>query len=150
MKDIVMTKDQARTLIGSIGEDIVDEFFQYTKKTKDWYDGKKDGTIAHLIYEVKTLTLNEKYQGFWIEQNQWKKLDEADLFFIVKVPRLNVSEGLRLYQLVNHHENFHILNYKNRQVRNYLFTKCMPYGIIKDDRVKKVLEASESLRTYKG
>jgi hypothetical protein len=65
----MMTKDQAKLLIGSIGEDIVDEWFEYTKKTEDWYDSKKDGTIAYLTYEVKTLTLNEKYQGFWIEQN---------------------------------------------------------------------------------
>lgn len=145
-----MTKQQAKYLIGSIGEDIVDEWFQYTKKTEDWYDCKKDGTIAHLTYEVKTLTLNEKYQGFWIEQNQWKKLDGVDLLFFVKVPRYDVSEGLRLYQMSNHRENYRTINHKGRQVRNYLFTKCLPYGIISDDRVQKVLEASESLRTYKG
>ena len=145
-----MTKDQAKFLIGSIGEDIVDEWFEYTKKTEDWYDCKKDGTIAHLTYEVKTLTLNEKYQGFWIEQNQWKKLDVVDLLFFVKVPRYDASEGLRLYQMSNHRENYRLVNHKNRQVRNYLFTKCLPYGIITDDRVQKVLEASESLRTYRG
>ena len=145
-----MTKDQAKLLIGSVGEDIVDEWFEYTKKTEDWYDSKKDGTIAYLTYEVKTLTLNEKYQGFWIEQNQWKKLDGVDLLFFVKVPRYDVSEGLRLYQMSNHRENYQLINHKGRQVRNYLFTKCLPYGIITDDRVQKVLEASESLRTYRG
>jgi len=145
-----MTKDQAKLLIGSIGEDIVDEWFEYTKKTEDWYDSKKDGTIAYLTYEVKTLTLNEKYQGFWIEQNQWKKLDGVDLLFFVKVPRYDVSEGLRLYQMSNHRENYQLINHKGRQVRNYLFTKCLPYGIITDNRVQKVLEASESLRTYRG
>ena len=146
----MMTKDQAKLLIGSVGEDIVDEWFEYTKKTEDWYDSKKDGTIAYLTYEVKTLTLNEKYQGFWIEQNQWKKLDGVDLLFFVKVPRYDVSEGLRLYQMSNHRENYQLINHKGRQVRNYLFTKCLPYGIITDDRVQKVLEASESLRTYRG
>ena len=143
-----MTPNQAKLYIGKVGEDIVNEAIIFTEKTPDWFDAKKDGRIGYLTYEVKTLRINHRDQGFWMPENQWKKLDGVDLFFIVKVPE-EVEEGLRLYQMVNHHKNYTIVHHGSKRFRNYLFTKCMPYDIITDDRVKSVMEASQSLQTWK-
>lgn len=141
-------KKDAKTLIGEIGEDIVYESFKFAQKTSDWYDAVKDGMIGpNLMYEVKTARLNYRDQGFWMAENQWKKLDGCDILFFVKVPE-EVEEGLRLYQMTNHRENFNVFTHKNIRYRNYWFTKCMPCDIITDERVKTVVELSKSLQTW--
>jgi len=134
-------------IIGSIGEDLVTEHFKFSEKTDDWYDSTKDGTIQDFTYEVKTMRLNFRDNGFWIHENQWKKVDGVDLLFFVKVPEKE-EEGLRLYQMLDHKRTFKMITHKGKKVRVYPFTRCLLLDIIYDNRALQVLEASKSISTW--
>lgn len=138
----------SRVLIGEIGEQLVNEYYDRAVRSNDWFDSKKDGMIDNLTYEVKCLRKNFKTNGFWIPQNQFKKLDSVDLLYFIKVPEQE-SDGLGLYLCTNHLTNFESFSWKGKSMRNYPFTKCMLLDIIHDERVKKVLEHSMTISTYK-
>ena len=101
-----------------------------------------------MTYEVKTIRLNNKTQGFWIDSSQWKKLDGVDVLFFVKVPE-SVEEGLQVLICMNHTKCWHTA-YTNdrREMRCYPLTNCIPYGTINDSRSVKVYENSKAASNH--
>jgi hypothetical protein len=141
-------KDVKRSA-GEIGEGIVFEFFKDAKRTHNWYDDKKDGTINGMTYEVKTMRLNHVSQSFWIDTKQWPKCDGVDLLFFVRVPEKE-EDGITLYLSINH-KNKKSMAYPSdgRVCRKYPLTECIPLCIIKDNRVQELLEHSKALSKHK-
>jgi len=136
--------------IGKIGEDIVSSHFKYAQQTEDWFDSEKDGTVDSIKYEVKTMVKNQKYNGFWIEQKQFHKVDHSDALFFVQIPSEEDDPALLLL-MTNHRDpaNYEEFVHKGVKKRNYLFTKCMKLDIISDSRATELHELSAPLRTYK-
>lgn len=134
---------------GEIGEQIVSDFFQDARRTNDWYDDKKDGTINGMSYEVKTNRLNHSTQSFWIDKKQWPKCDGVDLLFFVKIPEKE-EDGIVLYLSINH-KNKKSLAYPSdgRVCRKYPLTECIPLCIINDNRVQELLEHSKAIAKHK-
>ena len=128
--------------IGEIGEEIVSELLAGSERTDDWYDSKKDGVYNEMTYEVKTFRLNHKTKSFWVDKTQWRKVDQVDMLFFVKVPE-HLDEELKVYLCINH-KNCWKHYYKNdgTMVRGYPLTSCIPYGSIDDDRATVVYENS--------
>lgn len=150
-------KDNKREL-GELGENIIKELFPRAERAEDWYDSEKDGNIGDLRYEVKTLQLNNRDQGFWMGQNKsntmWDKLDGVDILFWIRVPsphdRKPIYE-LEVYMSIDHKKSW---NYTIRndgvRVRNYPLTKCLKLGSIKDNRVQKAKFLSEQIMQRKS
>lgn len=94
-----MTRANTTVTLGMLGEDIIFDMFEKAQKTDDWYDSKKDGTMTDTkkTYEVKTFRLNNKYQGIFIDRPQFKKIDEVDIRFWVRVPEQEF-EKVRIYE----------------------------------------------------
>ena len=134
---------------GEIGEQIVSDFFQDARRTNDWYDDKKDGTINGMSYEVKTNRLNHFTQSFWIDKKQWPKCDGVDLLFFVKIPEKE-EDGIVLYLSINH-KNKKSLAYPSdgRVCRKYPLTECIPLCRINDNRVQELLEHSKAIAKHK-
>lgn len=134
---------------GEIGEQIVSDFFKDARRTNDWYDDKKDGTINGMSYEVKTNRLNHSTQSFWIDKKQWPKCDGVDLLFFVKIPEKE-EDGIVLYLSINH-KNKKSLAYPSdgRICRKYPLTECIPLCIINDNRVQELLEHSKAIAKHK-
>lgn len=139
-------QDNSAAKIGAIGEDLVVEFFDRATKSKDWYDSKKDGKMDGLTYEVKTHRLNYKWKGFWILENQFKKLDNVDILFFVQVPE-SEEDALILWLCTNHKVSFEQFNFKGKTMRNYPLSKCLYLGKTKDERANQVLEYSQQIST---
>ena len=143
-------KDKLRVKAGNSGEKLVCHCYPQAKRG-DWYDDEKDGTIDENTYEVKSQRLNIKYQGFWIDQNQFKKLDGVDLLFFVQIPETS-NDSVKLFLAPNHTK---IYQTKTRpaggKYRIYPLSKCL---LIKEFTDKSVIdefyEPSKELRTYKN
>tara|TARA_B100000242_G_C42717654_1_gene335282 strand:+ start:57 stop:506 length:450 start_codon:yes stop_codon:yes gene_type:complete len=139
-------------LIGECGEQIVKENVKNSIRTSNWYDSEKDGIIDHIgkfRYEVKTQTINNRDNGFWLKKDQWNKVDGVDIFYIVRIPDVHESEGLILYQVLNHLTNYRVIRHKQQEIRVYPLSKCLPIRVIHDHRAKEVLELSKKIRTFK-
>ena len=145
----ILSNTDRKLRIGKIGEDIVSSHFKYAQQTEDWFDAEKDGTIDGIKYEVKTMVKNQKYNGFWLEQNQFHKVDGTDALFFVQVP-FKENDPALLLLMTNHRDpaNYEEFVHNDVKKRNYLFTKCMKLDIISDSRASELYELSAPLRTY--
>lgn len=134
--------------IGKIGEQIVVELLLGAESADNWYDREKDGTYKGMKYEVKTIRLNNKTQGFWIDSSQWRKLDGVDVLFFVKVPE-SLEEGLQVFICMNHTRCWHTERTNSgAEMRCYPLTYCIPYGTIKDSRSVKAYENSKAASNH--
>lgn len=137
--------------IGEIGEQIINEYFKDSKRTDNWYDSEKDGTIGDELYEVKTIRLNHKYFGFLIDQSQYKKVDNVHHLFFVKVPE-KISDGIQVYVCENHKNEYqyhHVMTSKGQLLRCYPIRNCKLLFTINDARVKIVYNNSIKLSRHK-
>jgi len=151
-----MDADIARHQIGNIGEEIVDFIYSRfgSKRSDDWYDAQKDGTIyipwnkgRWLTQECKCMRLNNKYQEFWINENQFHKLDNVDILFFIQVPE-SLEDGLVLYRFKNHTTAFRVFNFKDRILRGYHIDNCKKIMTIHDkELVEEVFYSSKSIST---
>jgi hypothetical protein len=133
---------------GKIGELIIAEHFKHAKMSEDWYDSEKDGTLGEERYEVKTLRLNHKItQGFWIEQNQWNKLDNVEKVFFVKVPE-KIEEGIQVYLCLDHKTCYELVPGRP-YMRSYPIKNCELLFTIYDERVNIVYENSVTMSKHK-
>ena len=136
---------------GEIGEQLVEEFFPKAERTDDWFDSKKDGTIKEKTYEVKTFRLNNKDQGFWVDSSQFRKLDNVDILYFVKIPE-SLDEGATIYECMNHtgedaYEPFKLGPIK--QMRCYFLDNCKFIANINDERTNTIYENSISMSKWK-
>lgn len=145
----MMRKDMAVTT-GDLGEQMVVEHFAPAKRTGNWYDAKKDGILGKMTYEVKTFRLNYKDQGFWIPENQFKKLDNVDMVFFVKIPETE-DEGATIYLSINHKDPsaYKSFEWKGRTMRSYHLNRCLPITNINDDRAYEMMCNSVQMSTHK-
>lgn len=146
----MLNKQEHALAAGSIGENLVAKFFPYAEKTNDWYDHIKDGRIGRMTYEAKTLRLNKKDQGFWIEQNQFWKLDGVDILIFVNIPE-NQDDNAILYLFNNHKDksSYNEFVFKGKHMRNYKLTNCIALCIIDNEASNQLFEHSNNMRTYK-
>jgi hypothetical protein len=136
---------------GELGEQLVEEHFKNAERTDDWYDSEKDGTIKDKTYEVKTFRLNNKDQGFWVESSQFRKLDNVDILYFVKIPE-SLEEGATIYECINHtgedaYEPFKLGPIK--QMRCYFLDNCKKITNIRDERTDTIYENSVSMSKHK-
>jgi len=129
---------------GELGEQLVEEHFKNAQRSDNWFDSEKDGTIKEKTYEVKTLRINNRDQGFWIESSQYTKLDNVDILYFVKIPE-SEDEGATIYECINHkdpdvYENFVIGKFK--QMRCYFIDNCELIVNIKDERTDTIYQNS--------
>ena len=137
--------------VGDIGEQLVEEFFPKAERTDDWFDSEKDGTIKEKTYEVKTFRLNNKDQGFWVDSSQFRKLDNVDILYFVKIPE-SLTEGATIYECINHtsedaYEKFTLGQFK--QMRCYFLDNCKFIANINDERTDTIYENSISMSKWK-
>ncbi len=142
-----MTRANTTVTLGKLGEDIIFDMFEKAQKTDDWYDSKKDGTIGKKTYEVKTFRLNNKYQGIFIDKTQFKKIDEVDIRFWVRVPEQR-SERVRIYEFFVDKYYDHRMNGTSGRI--YPIENMEYIGEYPDlDRAQEILEFSKSLSKWK-
>ena len=142
-------KDKLRVKTGNSGEELVLQCYPQAKRG-DWYDAKKDGTIDENTYEVKSQRLNIKYQGFWIDQNQFKKLDGVDLLFFVQIPETS-NDSVKLFLAPNHTKTYQTKTRPAGEYRIYPLNKCLQIREFADKSIiDEFYEPSKELRTYKN
>ncbi len=136
---------------GEIGEQLIEEQFPKAERTDDWFDSTKDGTIKEKTYEVKTLRVNNKDQGFWIESDQFRKLDGVDILYFVKIPE-SLEEGATIYECIDHtsedaYEPFNLGPIK--QMRCYFIDNCKKIANIRDERTNTLYHNSVAMSKHK-
>ena len=133
---------------GDIGERIINEYFKDSKRTDNWFDSEKGGTIGDEIYEVKTIRLNHKYHGFLIDQSQYKKVDNVHYLFFVRVPE-KISDGIQVYVCENKNNYRHVMRNDGTMLRCYSMHDCKLLFTINDERVNIVYENSIKMSRHK-
>jgi hypothetical protein len=139
--------------IGRIGETLVKEFHGDSFiLSEDRYDSKKDGTFNGMTSEIKTMTRVIKGNEYWLEANQYTKVTNVDLLFIVDIP-LFEEEGCTIYLCPN--------NSKLKIEKRFRTGQNLPMVIIpakklyqltnikNDDRIKRLVELSDSLSPFR-
>lgn len=140
-----------RETIGDVGEVAVQEFFN-SERSKWKYDPQKDGMIGKLKYQVKTIRLNHKEQGFWIGQNKtktmWGNIDKVDMLIFVRVPETE-DELATIYLCINHRDCFRMTARNDGiPIRCYPLTNCVELGKVSPDRSYKIYQNSKQIRTF--
>lgn len=137
-------------IIGELGEDVIESYYDQAIKTSDWFDSEKDGTMGSIMrYEVKTIQLNKSTQGFWMSESQGPKLDGVDLLFFIEVPETEFDLA-KVYLVINHKNCFDYA-YRNdgTRVRNYPLTNCLYQFTIDKDKSKIMFEQSKLISTWR-
>ena len=138
-----------RVTNGEIGEAIIAEHFKDATRTDNWYDSEKDGSIGNETYEVKTIRLNNKFQGFLIDPSQYKKVDGVYHLFVVMVPE-EISEGIKVYRYENHTTDYrHITLPSGKMFRCYSINNCKLLFTLYDERVNIIYENSVTMSKHK-
>ena len=135
---------------GELGEQIVEEHFKHAERSDDWYDSEKDGTIKDKTYEVKTFRLNNRDQGFWVESSQFRKLDNVDILYFVKIPE-SLEEGATIYECLNHtgedaYEAFTLG--ATKRMRCYFIDNCKLIKNVNDERTTTIYENSIAMSKH--
>jgi len=145
-----MMRSEMAISTGDLGEQMVYETFAPAKRTPNWYDSKKDGVLGKMTYEVKTFRLNFKTQGFWVDESQFKKLDNSDMLFFVKVPE-SEDEGATIHLAINHKEKsaYDEFTSYGKRMRSYHLNRCLPIKNINDDRAYTMLCNSTQMSKHK-
>ena len=136
---------------GELGEQLIAEHFKHAERTDDWFDSEKDGTLKDKTYEVKTIRLHNKDQGFWINSSQFTKLDNVDILYFVKIPE-SKEEGATIYECINHtskdaYEGFILGQFK--LMMSYHLDNCKFIANINDERTDMIYEYSVSMSKWK-
>lgn len=136
---------------GDLGEQIVEEHFKHAERSDDWYDSEKDGTIKDKTYEVKTFRLNNRDQGFWVESNQFRKLDNVDILYFVKIPE-SLEEGATIYECINHTEEDTAYEAftlgATKQMRCYFLDNCKLIKNVNDERTNTIYANSIAMSKH--
>ena len=146
------TSTETSTLkVGDIGEQLVAEHFKHAERTDDWFDSEKDGTLKDKTYEVKTFRLNNKDQGFWVDSSQFRKLDNVDILYFVKIPE-SLEEGATIYECMDHTNEHAYEAFKLgpiKQMRCYFLDNCKKITNIRDERTDVLYHNSVAMSKHK-
>tara|TARA_R100001510_G_C7608614_1_gene172891 strand:+ start:337 stop:783 length:447 start_codon:yes stop_codon:yes gene_type:complete len=145
-----MTND--KITLGALGEQVIYELFENAKKTNDWFDSTKDGTITDddgsiKTYEVKTMRANNKHQGLFQNPTQFKKLDNVDLNLWVRVPE-KVEDRIRVYEyFASDYDEVHM---NGTDGRMYPISKMEHVATVDNLEItEQMLELSKGLSVHK-
>lgn len=136
--------------IGLIGENLVKNYLDTNcigaVLSEDKYDRIKDMLQPNgAKVEVKTKTIIKKTQCFWLEKNQWNKIDNADRTFFLTIP-LNYNDSICYYEIKDKSKYTIIKDKYGNQVRQY-FIKDLKHVFTNNDSndIMKLYNLSESL-----
>ena len=148
-----MNDAAAREEIGAIGEAFVKEFHgDNFVLSEDRFDSKKDGTFNELISEIKTMMKVVKGDEYWLEVNQYNKVTNVELLFVVDIP-LYYEDGCSIYLCPNNSNLKIEKRFRKGQKLPMVIIpakKLYPLTkIINDDRIKRLVELSDSLSEFR-
>ena len=134
---------------GDLGEQLIAEHFKDAERTEDWFDDKKDGmrTLINKSYEVKTLRLNDRDQGFWIDKSQFAKLDNVDILYFIKIPE-SKEEGATLYECIDKSKYKKVPGIPITEMRLYHIDNCKFIGNVNDERTNTIMNASKKISKH--
>jgi hypothetical protein len=143
----------ARETVGTIGEHFVREFYNHNFiLSDDKFDNVKDGTLGHLTGEVKSMTKIFQYGEYWLETNQFRKVTDVDLLFIVDVP-LWAKHGCDIYLCTNNSQlkiESRVREGKRQPTVIIPEKKLLKLTTIKnDDRIQTMINMSDSLSAWR-
>mgnify|MGYP001184498332 FL=1 len=146
-----MTTESKAVTLGQIGEEIIFEIIENAKKTNDWYDNKKDGTIKEQdgtikTYEVKTMRENFKHKALFQNVTQFKKLDNVDYNFWVRVPE-RLEDGIKIYEYFA--DEYYKANMNGTSGRMYSVDKMDYVATIEDERTQQMMDLSKKMAKHK-
>lgn len=90
--------------LGLIGEKLVAQYlkekesYDSVELSENRFDDQKDIIADDETIEVKTFLRFFKYNGFLLEESQWRKIDGVDRFFIVELPW--PTDEIRVWEVV--------------------------------------------------
>lgn len=146
-----LNEREIKRLIGSIGEELVNNHFSViSKMNEDWYDDKSDSTVLGRSVEIKTSTILDLYQEYWIDASQLDKVRNVDMLIIVDIPIY------KLYSTIYMCPN----NSKLRTVTRQRFgndvdviaipeKKLLPIGIAQNERVDLLIDLADIIADYR-
>lgn len=140
--------DSEKVKNGEIGEQIINEHFSNSKRTDNWYDSEKDGTIGDESYEVKTIRYNKVFDGYLIDSSQYRKIDNVHHLFFVRVPE-GISEEIEVYRCENHKTCFNYIRANGTVLRRYPKESCKLLFTINDERGKILYDNSIKMSKHK-
>lgn len=146
-----MNEEEIKRLIGNIGEEIVHQYHPNSERSDDWFDDCKDLMIDSLKCEIKTITKIIKFNEFWIDAKQEKKIKGVDILFIVEIP-MYIRE-INVYICPNNK----LLRVVKRQRRNeYVDVLAVPesklyklFSLTNDPRIDQLIELSDELSSFR-
>lgn len=146
-----MTTESKAVTLGQMGEEIIFEIIENAKKTNDWYDNKKDGTIEEQdgtikTYEVKTMRENFKHKALFQNVTQFKKLDNVDYNFWVRVPE-KLEDGIKIYEYFA--DQYTKANMNGTSGRMYAVDKMDYVATIEDERTQQMMGLSKKMAKHK-
>ena len=145
-------KPTPQQIIGELGENAIEAYYPQAVKTLDWYDPTKDGTMGSvMLYEAKTVQLNQKTQSFWMSVNQGNKLDGVDLLFFIEIPQPHEEHIAKVYLAIDHKNSWEYA-YKNdgTKVRSYPLTKCLYQFSMDKETTLKIMQLSDDISTFRN
>ena len=145
-----MTRSEQIEKLGALGEEIVKGLLaeKHVVEMSDYkYDAIKDMTADDQTVEVKTLVLIKKFESFCLGKKQWKKCDEVDRLFFVRVPE-SENDHIVVYESENP-RSFRSMQYNGDWCRMYPLTNMKIYGTINNNELSKQL-CDLSPSKYKG
>ena len=132
---------------GDLGEQLIAEHFKDAERTEDWFDSKKDGMRKDKSYEVKTLRLNDRDQGFWIDKSQFAKLDNVDILYFIKIPE-SKEEGATIYECIDKSKYKKIKGIHITKMRLYHIDNCKFIANVNDERTNTIMNASKKISKH--
>lgn len=142
-----------RQRMGEIGEQFVHEHHgEASVRSEDWYDRRKDSTISGLTAEIKTMTMLQKGEEYWLELDQFDKVTNVDLLFIVDIP-LRETDGSAIY-LVPNNKNLNVeRRHRLGKIENFIVIKkssLYRLTIVRnDDRLIELVNHADSLSDFR-
>lgn len=123
-----------RVAIGKSGEALIKSLLKREKKVVEsthWFDPEKDGIVDEKTFEVKTLMENYAYNGFILGSSQWKKCEQVDRLFFLRIPEPNAP--IRVYECPKNYRNPPRIFMNGDNCRVFKLTSLELYDTVHDE-----------------
>lgn len=143
-----LNKNSIRAEIGELGEEFIHKRIPRSIRSDYYFDDQKDGIIGGKTYEVKTLKYMAKTNGFWIDPNQYQKLDTVDYIFFISIPDKQYpyfrSDLLcQVFASIKPHK-YNIIKFEKTKTekRNYNIKNLKAGWVLDQETSNKIIELS--------
>ena len=144
-------RDANIKFIGNVGEHLLktvsSKWNRLVKMSEDEYDPVKDMNIDSFTAEVKTLTLIQYCNAFFLERKQQKKCFEVDRLFFVEIP-MYTDWPIYIYESMQPRKENSENGYINSTAGRFFKLTNMHIVDIIDDRYWIDLIKSKSISDY--